>query len=304
MREFSLANIGVVGSISMDYVVSADRPVKMGETIYGQDFKMNFGGKGANQAVAAAKLGGQVMMIGAVGSDQMGQSLIDNLESYGIDCSLVKKVANQGSGAAVISLIDGDNSIIYVPGANQALEAHDMLALKSVFSKLDLILVQNETPEATVSQLIHLAKLIKVPIIYNPAPARKFTLDLLAKVNYITPNETEFVSIFGTQNYEDVLIHYPNKILVTLGHQGVLYHDGYQLVQVPAYPVAEVVNTTGAGDTFNGALAVALSEGRNLHTAIQFANLAASLSVQKFGAQGGIPSLAELKASQHYSAID
>ncbi|MGY4104676.1 ribokinase [Ignavigranum ruoffiae] len=299
-----MANIGVVGSISMDYVVSADRPVKIGQTIYGQDFKMNFGGKGANQAVAAAKLGGRVTMIGAVGLDQIGQSLINNLESYGIDCSSVKKVANQGSGAAVISLIDGDNSIIYVPGANQALGANDILALKLVFSKFDMILVQNETPEATVSQLIHLASLIKVPIIYNPAPARKFALDLLSTVNYLTPNETEFVSIFETQNYEDVLSHYPNKILVTLGHQGVVYYDGHQLVQVPAYPVAEVVDTTGEGDTFNGALAVALSGGRNLHSAIQLANLAASLSIQKFGAQGGIPSLTELKASQHYSAID
>ena len=295
-----MVKIGVVGSISMDFVVTAKARPLAGQTLFGDSFQTLFGGKGANQAVASAKLGAETYMFGAVGQDRVGEELLNNLSQYKIHIDHVRKMSHISSGSAHITVVDGDNSILYVPGANGEYSVADLLASKEIISQLDLILVQNESPRPVVEALIDLCALANITIVYNPAPAREMDLQLLEKIDYFTPNESELAAIFPDRNLEEVLAQYPNKVIVTLGDQGVAYHDGSQNVRIPAYPVDQVVDTTGAGDTFNGAVAYALASGLPLEQALAFANLAGSISIQAKGAQTGIPSLETMKASEHY----
>ena len=289
-----MVKICVVGSISTDFVVESDRWPQVGETIFGQNSKRLFGGKGANQAVAAARLGAEVLMAGCVGQDPLAQDLIDNLQDEGIDISQIKRMSAVPSGAAHITLVEGENAIIYVPGANDHFLAEDVAKLGKTLSEVDIVLVQNESPLATVESLVDQCHQLNLPLIWNPAPARPLASEYLDKLNYLTPNESEFKALFPDQDFEETLAQYPNKLIVTLGAQGAIYHDGQDVRRVSGMRVDQVVDTTGAGDTFNGALAVALASGKTLGEAIYFANRAAGLSVQKEGAQGGCPTLEEM----------
>ncbi len=295
-----MVKIGVVGSISTDFVVTSQRRPMQGETIFGDNFQTNFGGKGANQAVAASRLGGETFMFGAVGDDKFGDSLIENLDKNQIHCASVKRVEGVPSGSAVINVVEGDNSIIYVAGANATYSAQDVLKDRSLLAELDVILVQNETAEETIEALIDLADELQITLIYNPAPARDFSESLLNKVFCITPNETEFEVMFKGRDMNDVLQQYPGKIVVTLGENGARFHNGTQIIDIPAQSVSNVVDTTGAGDTFNGAFAVAIGSKLSMEDSLKFANLASSMSIQKAGAQNGIPTLEELKASDYF----
>ncbi|PMB85066.1 ribokinase [Dolosicoccus paucivorans] len=299
-----MAKIVVVGSISTDFVVETNVKPAQGETVFGEDFNTSFGGKGANQAVACAKLGAQTAMIGAVGNDSFGQALIDNLESYHIDTSAVKVKENTPSGSAIITLYNRDNSIIYVGGANNKVTRSDIDDQVNLIQSADMVIVQNETPVETVQRLIEQCTACEVPIILNPAPARLLETKWLDQVTYLTPNETEFAELFSGETMDAVLSRYTNKLIITLGDQGAMFHDGKNVVTVPSYKVSpdDIVDTTGAGDTFNGALAVALANEFDLADAIRFANLAGGLSIQHKGAQGGIPTLDQMKESEHYEA--
>lgn len=295
-----MVKIVVVGSISTDFVVSAERRPQEGETVYGLDFATNFGGKGANQAVATARLGAETLMLGAVGDDEFASRLLDNLQQNQIDTQAVKQSPNQASGSAVITLVAGDNAIIYVPGANNDYLPTDVAKDAALIREADMVLVQNETPEATIEVLIDLCDQEGVPLLWNPAPARVISPDHLKKITYLTPNETEFDFLFPNESIESVTARYPQKLIVTLGEKGAAYHDGQALQIIPIYPAAKVVDTTGAGDTFNGALAVALAGKRPMGEAIRFASLAASLAIQGAGAQTAIPTLKEMKASEFF----
>lgn len=282
--------ITVVGSINMDLVVGTERFPKQGETVLGNLYTTVPGGKGANQAVAAARLGDQVHMVGAVGSDAFGTQLLDGLEAEQIDIRGVKKT-DGASGIANILLSEGDNRIIVVPGANHELTTADIDAQKTVIEKSSMVILQLELPIAVVEYTLQLARELGVPAILNPAPAGGFT-EAMKQADFLTPNETEAEELFGT-NWELELERYPNQMVVTLGKNGARYFDGEQHVTVEGYPT-QAVDTTGAGDTFNGALAVALVEGSEFKEAVRFANAAASLSVEKFGAQGGMPNRTEV----------
>ncbi len=282
--------ITVVGSINMDLVVGTERFPKQGETVLGNLYTTVSGGKGANQAVAAARLGDQVHMVGAVGSDAFGTQLLDGLEAEQIDIRGVKKT-DGASGIANILLSEGDNRIIVVPGANHELTTADIDAQKTVIEKSSMVILQLELPIAVVEYTLQLARELGVPAILNPAPAGGFT-EAMKQADFLTPNETEAEELFGT-NWELELERYPNQMVVTLGKNGARYFDGEQHVTVEGYPT-QAVDTTGAGDTFNGALAVALVEGSEFKEAVRFANAAASLSVEKFGAQGGMPNRTEV----------
>ncbi|MCY7582923.1 ribokinase [Bacillus safensis] len=289
-----MSHIVVVGSCSMDLVVTSDKRPNAGETVLGESFKTVPGGKGANQAVASARLGADVYMVGRVGDDAYGQEILSNLQTQGVRISHMKPVTEMESGTAHIILAEGDNSIVVVKGANNEVTPDYVNDALSTIDDIGMVLIQQEIPEETVEAVCSICSEKEIPVILNPAPARKVSQQVLDQAAYITPNEHEAVLMFDGLPIEDALRHYPNKLLVTEGKNGVRYFNGSKEVLVPGVPV-EAVDTTGAGDTFNGALAVALTEGKSLYDALAFANLAASMSVTKFGAQGGMPTREELE---------
>ncbi|KNH23655.1 ribokinase [Priestia megaterium] len=291
-----MAKVTVIGSSSMDLVVTSNIRPGAGETVLGESFKTVPGGKGANQAVAAARLGADVSMIGCVGEDHYGKAILENFKSNGVSVKNVKPVTDSDSGTAHIILAEGDNSIVVVKGANDYITPDYVEKAKEKIKEADIVLIQQEIPEETVEYVAQLCQELKVPLLLNPAPARPLKAEVIEQVSYITPNEHEAELLFEGKEKEEVLKQYPNKLFITEGKQGVRYFNGEKEVLVPSYQV-ETIDTTGAGDTFNAALAVALAEGMGFEKGIQFANRAASLSVTKFGAQGGMPTRKEVEES-------
>ncbi|MEH6962425.1 ribokinase [Priestia megaterium] len=291
-----MAKVTVIGSSSMDLVVTSNIRPGAGETVLGESFKTVPGGKGANQAVAAARLGADVSMIGCVGEDHYGKAILENFKSNGVSVENVKPVTDSDSGTAHIILAEGDNSIVVVKGANDYITPDYVEKAKEKIKEADIVLIQQEIPEETVEYVAELCQELKVPLLLNPAPARPLKAEVIEQVSYITPNEHEAELLFEGKEKEEVLKQYPNKLFITEGKQGVRYFNGEKEVLVPSYQV-ETIDTTGAGDTFNAALAVALAEGMGFEKGIQFANRAASLSVTKFGAQGGMPARKEVEES-------
>lgn len=285
--------ITVIGSINMDLVVTTSRNPVAGETIIGNSFKTIPGGKGANQAVAAARLGSEVRMIGKIGSDELGKKLIANLQRENISVEGVTVAENEFSGIASITVTEQDNSIIIVPGANQHVTPAYVREYAEVIADSDMVLVQLEIPMETIEEIAHICQEFDVPFNLNPAPGQKVDYDILDQAAYITPNEHEREQILHGEEAE-VLSKWPGKLIITKGEMGCSYHDGTEQINIPAFPV-EPVDTTGAGDTFNGAFAFCMAEDMELDKACRFANAAAALSVQKAGAQAGMPTLAEVK---------
>ncbi|WP_301107893.1 ribokinase [Sporosarcina sp.] len=283
--------ITVVGSANVDVIAEAEIFPVQGETVRGKSFQTAPGGKGANQAVACAKLGETVQLIGSIGSDEFGQTILANLRNQKVGTAYIYQTDGP-SGVAVILLTEEDNRIISIPGANHALKPERIKELLDVIRNSQLVMIQLELPKSVVWQVLKLCKQFQVPVVMDPAPSGSFQLDFMPYLTYLTPNETECAAIFGA-SMEEAAEKYPNQLLVTLGSKGVCYHDGERLIHVDAVP-AKVIDTTGAGDTFNGALASQLVRQCDLQQAIQFANAAASLSIEKFGAQGGMPSRQEV----------
>jgi len=290
-----MVKVIVVGSSAIDLVVMALARPKKGETIIGESFKSVPGGKGANQAVAAARLGADVALVGCVGIDGFGKEILANLAANGVSTKMMKETEEVESGTAHITLAEDDNSIIVVKGANDLIDTDLIKQHIDEIATADIVLVQQEIPEKTVDYLVEVCHEYGIPVILNPAPAREISAETLDKATYLTPNEHEANVLFGVNDYRNVLAEYPNKVFVTEGEAGVRYHDGEKEVVIPTYRV-NVVDTTGAGDTFNAAFAVAVAEGYELAESLQFANRAASLSVEKFGAQGGMPLRDEVKS--------
>lgn len=285
--------ITVVGSVNMDLVVQTDVFPKQGETVLGQLFTTVPGGKGANQAVAAARLGGNVHMVANVGNDGFGEELLENLKGNSVDVSGVTESTGVATGIANILLSDGDNRIIVVPGANYELTPACIDEMKETIRASKLVLLQLEIPIPTIIHTLKICADLNVPVLLNPAPAGGFQNEFMSYLTYLTPNETECEQIFGP-DMEAALESYPNQLIVTLGSAGARYYDGEKHVIIEGFKT-DVVDTTGAGDTFNGAFAYAIVEGFELTEAVTFANAAASLSVEKFGAQGGMSARADVE---------
>lgn len=283
----------VVGSINVDLVFTSEIRPKAGETVMGSTFSTIPGGKGANQAVAASKLGASSTMIGCIGNDSNGEFSINNLNLMNVDTSCIKKTDNAPTGVANIVVAEHDNSIIVIAGANYEITKEDIDNCKDVILSADIVLLQLEIPLEVVEYTADLCRKNNVRVLLNPAPAVELPETLIENATYITPNEHELNIILGKQNNVDETIKmYPNKIIVTMGSKGVKYFDGSEMKLVPSYNV-EVVDTTGAGDTFCGGLAAALVKGDKLEDAIKFANKAAAISITKLGAQSGMPTLEE-----------
>lgn len=294
-----MKRILVIGSVSTDFVVTTDQKPNQGETVFGKNFEISFGGKGANQAVAASRLGADVGMIGLVGDDIFGKEIIENLNMNRVNTENVEPVPYEVSGSAHIILYEKDNSIIVVPGANNQLDKTKIENLRDNIKQYDLIIIQNEIPQLTNEKIIQICWEEKIPTIYNPAPARKLAKEWIEKVTYLTPNEHEFTILFPDKKLSEALREYPNQLIITLGSKGSVFFNGEKEIHIPAYKV-EPIDTTGAGDTFNGAMAVGLINGMTLEDSLKLANLSAAYSVQKFGAQGGMPTLNQLKGSSNY----
>jgi ribokinase len=283
--------ITVIGSINMDLVTVAARFPNQGETILGKQFLTTPGGKGANQAVAAARLGANVRMIGAVGEDTFGKELLRSLRNEGISIQDVKPVTHEHTGIASITISEQDNRIIVVPGANHALTPEDLDKCESIIAQSDVCLLQLEIPIPVVERAVSLAHRHGVRVIVNPAPAQPLSPSVLEQVDFLTPNEHERALLFAGIDEGKFV----NKLIVTEGAKGVrIWQDGQEQL-IPSFRVP-VVDTTGAGDTFNGALAVALAEGKPLDEACRFANAAAALSVTKLGAQAGMPTREDVES--------
>lgn len=288
-------SIVVIGSLSTDFIVQASRMPEKGETILGTDFKTSFGGKGANQAVAAARLGSEVSFIGAVGGDSFGDKLKNNLRDNDIFCENMETFADSNSGTAHITIYDNDNSIIVVPGTNGMVTPTMIDNKKDVILNADYVVIQNEIPLDTTKYIIDFCYENQVKLIYNPAPFVEIEIEYLEKCYMITPNEIESRELFK-EDIETVIRKYPNKLIVTLGEKGAVYFDGEKEVRVPAV-LTNPVDTTGAGDTFNGALAAFLNKGYSLRAAVEAGNKASSIAIKKIGAQTGIPTLEEWENS-------
>ena len=303
------SKILVVGSLNMDLVAFAPRIPVAGETLTGHTFLSVPGGKGANQAYAAAQLGASVAMLGRVGGDDLGRQLRENLASSGCDVSGVLVTKDSTTGIALIFVADsGQNSIVIVAGANGKLSPEDVAGAASRFDGAAYVLLQLESPLATVVAAARAARRAGARVILDPAPAPSSALpgELLANVDILTPNETEAAILAGVsprrlnaQEAFDVAWRLrasgPSTVIVKLGEQGValVTADGSQVLPAPK---VNAVDTTAAGDVFNAALAVALSEGAEIAAACQFANRAAALSVTRRGAQSAAPSRADLEA--------
>ena len=294
----------VIGSLNMDFVVQTDKLPLPGETIKGRDFRMIPGGKGANQAVAAARLGGRTRMVGRVGQDGSGATLKDELCSAGVDASQVQPTAGVATGVALILVeSQGQNQITIAAGANDRLEAADLEPAFQDFSQ-GFLLLQLESPLRTVEAAARLARRREVTTILDPAPAAALLPTLLRNLDFLTPNETEALLLLGEPPGEirldeapalgrRLLELGPGTVVLKLGDKGAWVVNRRLSRYFPAYPVT-AADTTAAGDTFNGALAVSLAEGRPLPQAIDFANAAAALSVTRPGAQASIPSRSQV----------
>ncbi|MDQ0195423.1 ribokinase [Paenibacillus wynnii] len=294
-------HIVVIGSLNMDIVIEADRSPQLGETILGHNARFIPGGKGANQAVAAARLGARTTMIGAVGADSFGQDLLLALDTDKIHRGSVKVVEGSSTGVASIFITGGDNSIVVVPGANYKLLPEDIDKYDDIIQEADIVLLQLEIPLEMVRHAVTKAKAMGKTIILNPAPAQALPEDLLRNVDYITPNRSE-LSLLTGMNTEGkaleaamrTLAQLGSNVVTTLGEEGSAFLEEKSTLQkVSGYKVP-VIDTTGAGDSFNAGLAYSLALGNSLEQSVAFAAKVSALAVTRFGAQAGMPSLEEV----------
>ena len=288
----------VLGSINVDHVIRVPYFPKAGETLTGYGYQIAYGGKGANQAVAAARCGANVSFVGAIGDDQIGQTMKQAFEQDGIDTSAISVIPNQSTGLAMIQVADsGENSIVISAGANADLSEALVEQHKSHIEQADILLMQLESPLQAVTLATKFAKTAGVKVVLNPAPAQPLPNSLLSQIDIITPNETEAEILAGIKVTDEhsaavTANHFHQlgieTVLITLGSKGVYYSEKGEGEIIPGFRV-KAVDTTAAGDTFNGAFVTALLEGKSAKEAIRFAHAAAAISVTRMGAQTAIP---------------
>lgn len=283
--------VGVIGSINMDQVILSSRIPLKGETVMGDNVTYKYGGKGANQAVAIARLGVDVVFFGKVGDDDNGKYLLKNFKDNNINIDNIEIEKNINSGLAAITVGDNDNTIVVIPGANIKVDKSYVDRKLDQLLKCDMIVMQHEIPLETNEYIIKLCKENNIKTLLNPAPAAKVSEEVLDNINYLTPNETEAELIFGTKDIDSIVDKYKGKVVVTCGSNGAKgYVEGKGIVNIPIRK-SKVVDTTGAGDTFNGAFVYGVINGFDIEKTLKFANIASGLSVEKLGAQSGMPTI-------------
>lgn len=288
----------IVGSSNTDMVIKTQKFPSPGETILGGKFLMNAGGKGANQAVAAARTGGNVTFVGKIGNDIFGKQAVQQLKEEGINVDFVSVDEENPSGVALITVDSkGENSIVVAPGSNGTLSSSDFDKASNVLDESEYVLMQLEIPISTVEHIAQMAGKKQKKVVLNPAPAARLSDELLKNISIITPNESEAELLTGIKVTDEQsalkaasLLHAKGieTVIITMGAAGafLLSHGKHEIIRAPK---VEPVDTTAAGDTFNGALVVALSEGKSITESIVFANKAAAISVTRIGAQASVP---------------
>lgn len=296
--------IVVIGSSNVDMIMKMDHLPEKGETVTDAEFFQVYGGKGANQAVAAARAGGHVAFVNCVGEDAYTPQMVQNYKDDGIDTSFVFQEKGIASGHALVMIGDaGMNYLSVAPGANYLLTPQKIDEAMPVIRDAAMIVMQYEIPEATIQYIVDIANRLGIPVMFNFAPARKFDLSYIPKVDILVVNETEagFLAQMPVKSEEEAEKAAKKltglgveKVIITLGSQGAFVMTKDEKVQVPAYKV-DAVDTTAAGDTFCGGLAVALVEGKYLRESLQFASAAAAISVTRMGAQPSAPTRKEIE---------
>jgi ribokinase len=301
----------VIGSFMMDLVVRTQRYPQSGETVIGSGFAKFPGGKGANQAVAAARLGVDVTMAGKVGADPFGDEFLAVLKKEGINTTHILRDTQYPTGVGSITLEEnGNNRIVVVPGANSHYYTSDLDRIKSLIQSSELVMLQLEMDLTMIEQAVMYASSVQVPVILNPAPAQKLSDDLLSKVTYLTPNESEIevltgikiLSLEDAENAGKILLDKGvQNVVITLAEKGSIIVNSTGSYYVPSIKV-KPVDTVAAGDAFNGALAVGITKGERLKDAVGFANAVGALTVTKEGAIPSLPSKSEVEAfMSHHS---
>lgn len=301
-----MGKIVILGVFNADTTYRADRQPKIGETIHGHSFSLGPGGKGSNQAVAAARAGGEVHFISRLGQDAFADMARGIWAKAGVHPEItVDPDRHTGAAYIFVEAATGNNAIIIAPGAAAQLSAADLDARAGLIGSAQVFVTQFEQPMEAAQRGLEIAKGKGVRTILNPAPARGIPPDMLALTDYLTPNETEAEGITGIpvngpdgarKAAEKLVAQGVGAVIVTLGAQGALYHDGRLTLHVPVISAGPVVETTGAGDAFNGGLAVALSEGQPPEAALRFAAATAAISVTRPGAAPSMPARAEIDA--------
>jgi ribokinase len=296
--------IVVVGSINMDLVVKSSKFPLPGETVIGSDLQTFPGGKGANQAVAASRLGAEVQMVGCVGNDVFGEDLIKNLKINNVKTDFVKKIKNKSSGIAMIIVSEnGQNSIVLAPGANKMVNKELVKKAENVIKNSDALIVQFEIPLDVVFYTIDMAKTFEKKIFLNPAPAQKIPDAILKKIDYIIPNETETTIITGIQvkdlntakrAVENLINRGSKSVILTLGENGSLVVSEKEMTYLPAYNI-KVVDTTAAGDAYVAAFVLGILRNLTAKRAAEYANIAGALASTKLGAQSSLPTRKDIE---------
>ena len=297
--------IGVVGSINADLVFKTDILPKVGETVNGKEFAIMHGGKGANEAVACSRLGASTMILSCVGDDIFSKNEIANLQQEGVHITAVKQIKNTQGGIAGITVCNGNNQIVVIPGANAKLDTDYIKKYSSRIKECSIVGAQFEVP---IDSLILVGKICKennIKFVLNPSPIKKYPMELFNNASYVIVNEIELQEVEGYNPKKpmDVLKKYPNKLIVTQGSKGVDYYNGKDIINIPAISV-DVIDTTGAGDTFLGSFMVGINNDMSIHDSILLANICAGLKTTKLGAQTGMPTISELKKYIKKNKID
>lgn len=289
--------IVVIGSINMDLVMKVKRLPEKGETLTAQSYITVPGGKGANQAVAAARLGAEVLMIGALGNDGFGEDLLQKLIEEGVGTDGIRRVEGPTGNALITVDENGDNTILVYPGANQEVTPAWVQQQESIIEKADWVMLQLEIPMNSVVEAARLAKKRNKKVLLNPAPAAALPEELISLVDVITPNETELALLSGSDDIatgaELLLQRGISTVVVTLGDKGSVAYTVSTSITAPPFKV-KAVDTTAAGDTFNAALITAIGQGKKLEDALIYANAAGGLATTKMGAQSSLPTRVEV----------
>lgn len=288
--------IGIIGSINTDIVCETEIIPKVGETVIGNNFSTLHGGKGANEAVAAARLGADVNLIACVGDDDFSKNSLKNLKSEKIDTSGITSLKNTKGGIANIIISNKNNQIIVIPGANEKLSPDLITKNSQKILECNIVGSQFEVPIDSVLLASKICKENNIKFVLNPSPLKNYPQELFDNATFVIVNEIEISSIKGynSENHFEVLNKYPNKLILTHGSKGCYYSNGTKIVNIPAINV-NVIDTTGAGDTFLGSFMFAINNNLAIDKAIEFANICAGLKTTKLGAQTGMPTIKEVK---------